>query len=161
MICLPIRDARPPNTAPEPIAAPFLRAIVAVVRTRHALYPNSRSDRGSSHVYQVASRGMDLDPDNPLAVEIRQEMAATYFAACRKMADSLEALKAFDRTVASATRDAEQVAQRSELLEDAAERVYFVIIQREAMKLLGPEEFFEDYEVPAEVRARLGPRRRK
>ena len=39
---------------------------------------------------------MDFDPDNPLAVEIQQEMAAAYFAACRKMVDSLEALKAFD-----------------------------------------------------------------
>jgi hypothetical protein len=48
------------------------------------------------------------DPDNPLAVEIQQETAATYFAACRKMVDALEALKAFDRSVASATRDDEQ-----------------------------------------------------
>jgi len=35
-----------------------------------------------------ASRFMDFDPDNPLAVEIQQEMAAAYFAACRKMVDS-------------------------------------------------------------------------
>ena len=101
------------------------------------------------------------DPDNPLAVEILQEMAAAYFGACRKMVDSLEALKAFDHALASPTLENAQIRRRSELLEDAAERVYFVIIQREAMKLLGPEEFFEDYEVPAEVRARLGPRRRK
>ena len=102
-----------------------------------------------------------FDPDNPLAVEIQQEMAAAYFAACRKMVDSLEALKAFDRAVASSTLDNEQITRRSELLEDAAERVYFVVIQREAMKLSCFEEFFEDYEVPDEVRTRLGPRRRK
>ena len=105
---------------------------------------------------------MDFDPDNPLAVEIQQEMAAAYFAACRKMVDSLEALKAFDRAVASSTLDNEQITRRSELLEDAGERVYFVVIQREAMKLSGGyEKFFEDYEVPDEVRTRLGPRRRK
>ena len=102
-----------------------------------------------------------FDADNPLAAEIQQEMAAAYFAACRKMVDSLEALKAFDRAVASSTLDNEQITRRSELLEDAGERVYFVVIQREAMKLSCFEEFFEDYEVPDEVRTRLGPRRRK
>jgi hypothetical protein len=104
---------------------------------------------------------MDFDPDNPLAVEIQQEMAAAYFAACRKMVDSLEALKAFDRAVASSTLDNDQITRRSELLEDAGERVYFVVIQREAMKFSGFEEFFEDYEIPDEVRTRLGPRLRK
>ena len=101
------------------------------------------------------------DPDNPLAVEIQQEAAAAFFAACRKMVDSLEALKAFDGAVGLATRDKQQIARRSELLEAAAERVFFVIIQREAMKLSRDEHFFEHYEVPDEVKTRLGPRRRK
>src|SRR4030095_8162645 len=101
------------------------------------------------------------DPDNPLAGEIRQEAAAVYFAACRKMVDSLEALKAFDRAIAAATRDHEQVTRRSELLEEAIERVYCVVIQREAMKLSCYAEFFEDYGIPDEVRMRLGGRRRK
>ena len=101
------------------------------------------------------------DPDNPLAIEIQQETAAAYFAACRKMVDALEALQAFDRAVASSARDNEQITRRSELLEAAAERVYFVVIQREAMQLPCYREFFEDYEVPDEVRTRLGPRRRE
>lgn len=100
------------------------------------------------------------DLDNPLAIEIRQEMAAAYFAACKKMVDSLEALQAFDRAQASSTPDNERIAGRSELLDDAAERVHFVLIQREAMKLAWYDEFFEDYGVPAEVKARLGARRR-
>jgi hypothetical protein len=100
-----------------------------------------------------------FDADNPLATEIHQEMAASYFAACRKMVDSLAALKAFDRAVASATPGKEHL--RSELLEEAAERVHFVVIQREAMQLSGYEEFFQNYEVPDEVRTRMGPRRRK
>jgi hypothetical protein len=104
---------------------------------------------------------MDFDPDNPLAVEVQQEMAAAYFAACRKMVDSLAALKAFDRAVASSTLDNDHIKRRSELLEDVGERVYFVIVQREAMKLSCFEEFFENYEVPDEVRTRLGPRRQK
>jgi len=100
-----------------------------------------------------------IDPDNPLAVEILQEAALAYFAACKKMVDSLEALKTFDRAVLSSTLHSDQITRRSELLEYAAERVFFVVIQREAMKLLCSEEFFEGYEIPAEVRARLGPRR--
>ena len=102
-----------------------------------------------------------FDPDNPLAVEIQQEMAASYFAACKKMVDALEALKAFDHAVASATWDNEHTTRKTDLLEEAAERVHFVVIQREAMQLSGYEEFFDDYEVPDEVRTRLRPRRQK
>ena len=105
---------------------------------------------------------MPLDePDNPLAIEIQQETAAAYFAACRKMVEALDALKVFDGAVALATPDQPQITRRSELLEDATERVYFIVIQREAMKLSGYEEFFRNYGIPAEVRARLGPKRAK
>ena len=90
-----------------------------------------------------------IDPDNPLAVEILQESGEAYFAACRKMVDSLEALRAFDRAVARPVLDSEQIARRSKLLDNAAERVLFVLIQRDAMKLTWPETFFEDYGVPA------------
>jgi len=102
-----------------------------------------------------------FDADNPLAAEIQQEMAASYFAACRKMVDALEALKGFDRAVVSATQGNEQITRRSELLEEAAERVHFVVIQREAMQLSGYDAFFEDYEVSDEVRTRMRPRRRE
>ena len=99
---------------------------------------------------------------NPLAIEIRQEAAATYFAACKKMVDSLNALKAFDDSLISPTLDERQITRRSQLLEAAAERVHFVLIQREAMKLPWYEHFFEDYSVPPEIVARLGrPPRRK
>ena len=102
-----------------------------------------------------------IDPDNPLAAEILQEAAEAYFAACRKMIDSLEALRAFDRAVASGAGDGEPVTRRSQLLDEAAERVHFVLIQRDAMQFSWSETFFEDYGVPAEVRARLGKRQRK
>ena len=95
------------------------------------------------------------DSDNPLAIEIRQEMAETYFAACRKMVDSLEALKASDRSVKGGTSK-QQIERRTKLLEDAAERVHFVIIQREAMKFSHYDGFLDDYEVPPDVRARIG-----
>jgi len=97
-----------------------------------------------------------IDSDNPLAAEILQEAAQAYFAACRKMVDSLEALRDFDRAVALSAQDAEQATRRSQLLDYAAERVHFVLIQRDAMKFSCSETFFEDYGVPAEVRARSG-----
>ena len=104
------------------------------------------------------------DTDNPLAVEIRQEMASAYFAECRKMVASLDALKEFDRSISmkeSPPLTTEHSAHRSNLVAVAAERVYFVLIQREAMGLYRNDVFLEDYEVPAEVRECLGPRRQR
>jgi hypothetical protein len=101
------------------------------------------------------------DADNPLAIEIRQEMAQAYFGACKKMVDALAALETFDRAVTSATRDRNQMTHRSELVADAAELVHFVVIQREAMALSCLDEFFSGYGIPDEVRRRMGPRRRE
>ena len=101
-----------------------------------------------------------IDSDNPLGAEVLQEAAEAYFAACRKMVASLEALRAFDCAVASSAQDG-QVARRSQLLDDAAERVHFVLVQRDAMQLSGSETFLEDYGVPAEVIARMGQGERK
>ena len=88
-------------------------------------------------------------------------MAASYFAACKKMVASLEALKAFDRAHPSAALSHAQHARRSKLLEEAVERVHFVIIQREALQLSGGDQFFQDYAIPEEVKKRLGPKRKK
>jgi hypothetical protein len=70
-------------------------------------------------------------------------------------------LKAFDLAAVSLPQDHAKMAHRQELLEEAAERVYFVVIQREAMKLSGYEEFFTDYDITPEVRKRMGPKREK
>ena len=76
------------------------------------------------------------------------------------MVDSTEALKAFDEALGP-TPTPNQLARRSELLANGAERVLFVLIQREAMRLPWFDHFFEDYGIPSEVRARLGTRRQK
>jgi len=104
---------------------------------------------------------MFIDRNNPLAAEILQEAGDAYFSACKKMVSSLETLRAFDSAGAPAIRDDELVTRRSQLLDGAAERVYFVLIQREAMRLSGSETFFEDYAVSAEVIAWMGQRQRK
>ena len=99
------------------------------------------------------------DLDGPLAAEIRQEMAASYFAECKKMVASLKALSDFDRIHATAPATEKQITRRSELVEVAAQRVHFVIIQREALQLLGGDQFFKEYQIPDDVRKRLGPKR--
>ena len=102
-----------------------------------------------------------IDPDNPLAAEILQEAGEAYFSGCKKMVASLEALRAFDSVAAPSVHDGAQVTRRSQLLDDAAERVHFVLIQRDAMQLSKSETFFEDYGIPADVKARVGQPPRK
>jgi hypothetical protein len=104
---------------------------------------------------------MFIDPDNPLAAEILHEAGEAYFSACKKMVSSLEALRAFDSVVGPAARNDERVARRSQLLDDAAERLFFVLVQRDAMQLSGSETFLDDYGVPAEVIAWMGQRKNK
>ena len=104
---------------------------------------------------------MFIDPENPLAAAILQEAAEVYFLTCRKMVGSLEALRAFDSATGPAVGDDEWAARRAQLLDDAAERVHSVLVQRDAMRLSWSEKFFEDYGVPTKVKDRMGRRSRK
>jgi hypothetical protein len=96
------------------------------------------------------------DSENPLEAEIRQEKAEAYFAACRKMTAALEAFHDFDRLNAGSELDAHQQVRRAELVREAAKRVHYVVIQREALNLSCPPEFFEAYSIPEEIRAGMG-----
>jgi hypothetical protein len=95
--------------------------------------------------------------DNPLHAEFLAEKASAYFATIRKMEAALAALKAFDARQTSGNSTREAVERREELLAIAAEIVWFFIIQREAMRLPYYEELFAEFEIPDEVRARMGP----
>ena len=99
---------------------------------------------------------MDLDSDNPLAAEIRREMAHAYFASCKKMVAALDALTKFDLETVNSGQNQNHDLHRSELLAAAAERIYFVIIQREAMKLPWHDSFFEDYDISEELKTHIG-----
>jgi hypothetical protein len=103
---------------------------------------------------------MFIDQDNPLGAEILREAGEAYFSGCKKMVGALEALRAFDSALGPAIQDDEQV-RRSRLLDDAAERVHSVLIQRDAMQLSGSETFLDDYGVPPEVIVRMGQRQRE
>ena len=83
---------------------------------------------------------MFIDLDNPLAAEILREAGDAYFSGCKKILASLEALRAFESVVGSLGEDSEQVTRRSQLIEDAAERVHFVCRQRTHLHRGGSEE---------------------
>lgn len=50
-------------------------------------------------------------------------------------------------------------ADRSTLLAEAGERLWYLVVQREACGLRDTEVLMRDYRVPAEVRLRMGMRR--
>ena len=99
----------------------------------------------------------DSANDNPLHVEIMAEKASAYFTRVRKMQSTLAALARFDATAAS--HDGQSSTRRDELLSEAAEQAFFFVIQREAMKLPYYDELFADFDIPDEVRRRMGSKR--
>jgi hypothetical protein len=88
----------------------------------------------------------DEDRDNPLLAEIQAEKASAYFARIRTMQAALA------RLAESGSQD------RAELFAEAAEQAWFFMIQREAMKLPYYDEVFKDFDIPDEVRRRMGPK---
>ena len=101
----------------------------------------------------------DFSDDNPLMLEFQAEKAAAYFATIRRMQAALAALDKFDRNqITEASADRETKRLREELIAVAAEQVWFFVIQREAMKLPYYEELFADFDIPNEVRERMGPK---
>ncbi|HEX9289596.1 MAG TPA: DUF6665 family protein [Anaeromyxobacteraceae bacterium] len=51
--------------------------------------------------------------------------------------------------------------RRSDLLEEAGERLWYVVVQREALGLTRHEVLYEVLRVPREVRGAMGPRPRR
>jgi hypothetical protein len=51
------------------------------------------------------------------------------------------------------------IQERAEAFAEAAERLWFVVVQREAMGLVRHEHVYETLRVPREVRLGMGPRR--
>lgn len=49
--------------------------------------------------------------------------------------------------------------KKSSILEDAADALWCFLVQRDAMGLSGSSKILESYNVPAEIRSRIGPKR--
>lgn len=89
------------------------------------------------------------EADQAVRREIRGEQTSALARAGRALEAALEDL-------ASAGE-----AERADALAEAAERLWYMVIQREAMGLVRHEVLFEVYRVPRQVRARMGPRPRR
>ena len=96
---------------------------------------------------------------NALEYEIQAEKAASYFRIIKNMEAALKALAEFDGQQGKPLPP-KAGASRLTLLEEAAEQVWFFVIQREALGLPSYETLFEEYGIPHEVGRRMGPRRK-
>lgn len=90
-----------------------------------------------------------------LDYEMQAERAASLARVAGQMEAAVTALRAFD--------DGERPpgVTRDELFAEAADRVWCYVVQREAIGWLDHTEALAVYRVPAEVIARMGPRRRR
>lgn len=90
--------------------------------------------------------------------EIQKQILGEKVGALQRAVEALEAALA---QLARHDDDASgPQGERSQLVAQAGERLWFVVIQREAMGLLRHDVVHDVLHVPAEVRRAMGPRRR-
>ena len=75
------------------------------------------------------------------------------------MRKALDLLQQYDAEVAGGAREAE-ASVRLQLMEEAAEKLWGYVVQRELVGLRDPEYIREQYRVPSDVWRRMGPKRR-
>ncbi len=76
------------------------------------------------------------------------------------LARAVEALERALTDLAGAAGE-RQRRLREHLLEEAGERLWFVVVQREAIGLTRHDVLYEVLRIPPEVRRAMGPRRRQ
>jgi hypothetical protein len=86
-----------------------------------------------------------------LEYEIAQERAASLGRLGRRLEAALAALAAFKRTTTSDRKI------RDRLVEQAGYALWLFVVQREACGLNDSAQLMQDYGVPSEVYARMGP----
>jgi hypothetical protein len=96
----------------------------------------------------------------PVETELMAEKAAALGRAGESLAAALAALSQADAALQVDPTPALR-AKRRELREIAAERLWCVLVQREAVGILQHEGMLREQRVPAEVRLLAGPRPRR
>jgi len=91
--------------------------------------------------------------------EILSERASSLARATARLEEALADLARLEAALAVAPTPARRAA-REEAVAHAGERLWYVIIQREALGQRRHEVLYDVVRVPGEVRARMGPRRR-
>jgi hypothetical protein len=99
----------------------------------------------------------------PVEKELLAEKAAALGRAGESLAAALAALHKADAALAMAGTEelATLRARRRELRDFAAERLWFVLVQREAVGIFAHEGLLREQRVPPEVRLLAGPRPRR
>jgi hypothetical protein len=92
-----------------------------------------------------------------LDYELREQKAQTLGTLSSQVEQALAALQAFDAGTDRLDRD----ERRRALLEEAADRVWAFMIQREVCGFRNWDAFVKDYSIPREVLSRVGQVRRK
>ena len=105
------------------------------------------------------SLSIGLNPETGWSVldcEILQQKAQTLGNLGRQVEQALATLRAFDAGEHGANKEA-----RSALLDEAAERVWAFMVQRELCGFRYWDAVVKEYGIPAEVLSRVGQVRRK
>jgi hypothetical protein len=100
------------------------------------------------------------DVQDTIQEQIRAEKVGALRRATDRLERALELLSAFDAET-GASRQPAAAERRADLLGEAGERLWCLVIQREAMGLLRHEVVYDVYRIPPEVRRAMGPRRRR
>ena len=94
------------------------------------------------------------NPAAALDYEIAQEKASALGRMGRALEAALGTLRAFDAQARDMTADARR--DRRALVEQAGYALWLFVVQRESLGLRDSPQLMRDYQVPAEVRARMG-----
>ena len=99
----------------------------------------------------------------PVEQELLAEKASALARAGDGLSAALDALFRADAALAAATPDERPAlkTKRRELRDVAAERLWCLLVQREAIGLLQHEAMLREQRVPPEVRLLAGPRPRR
>ncbi|MCC7347652.1 MAG: hypothetical protein IT538_09675 [Variibacter sp.] len=96
-------------------------------------------------------------PQAALDYEIAQEKASTLGRMGRRLEERLAALTAFDADRHAVAPHSPQDAEaRRQLVAEAGQALWHFVIQREALGLRDSARVLRDYNVPDEVRNRMG-----
>lgn len=96
--------------------------------------------------------------DNPIDSLLAGEAAASLGISGRKLKKTLDALRQYDADVAALTRQRDDAARKS-LVMEAAEAYWGYVIQREQFGLMDSEYIATEYAIPEDVKLAMGPKR--
>lgn len=102
---------------------------------------------------------MPRDPKSNLELELQEEKVATLARIGNKMDEALRKLREFEVTLQGRPSRPDDLTTHEELLVEAAEKVWFYVVQRDSIGLVESPEDLRERGVPAEVIRRMGPRR--